>query len=151
MSIDYQTSLPDAEACLRLFDTTGWNHDYKVTASDYARALAESQYWVSAYDGQKLIGFGRVVTDGVLHAMIYDMIVDPDHQGCGIGSTILNMLVKWCTASNIRDIQLFSARGRSSFYGKNGFNPRAVNAPGMDYAKQPAAGRVKRKVYSRRG
>ena len=139
MNIEYQTSNPSSDQYFALFETTGWNREFLVTPDDLAIAVANSQYVVTAYDGEKLIGFGRVVTDGVLHAMLYDMIVHPDYQGRGIGTTILGMLVKWCNEAHIRDIQLFCARGKSAFYGKSGFNPRPGDAPGMSYMRQKGA------------
>lgn len=149
MSIEYKTTAPSIEPYFALFETTGWNREYSVTPEDLVKALSGSQYVVAAWDEGKLVGTGRVVTDGVLHAMLYDVIVHPDFQGHGIGSTVLSMLVEWCCAAGIRDIQLFCARGRSSFYGKNGFNPRPLNAPGMSYAKQPPSNRPRRKVLDR--
>jgi GNAT superfamily N-acetyltransferase len=149
MNIDYQIGVPAIEPYFALYETTGWNREYTITPDELGRVLAASQYVVAAYDEGKLIGSGRVVTDGVLHAMLYDVIVHPDYQGHGIGSAILGMLVQWCCCSNIRDIQLFSTRGRSSFYGKNGFNPRPQNAPGMSYEKQPPSARPRHKVLDR--
>lgn len=83
-----------------------------------------------------MVGFGRIVTDGVLHAMIYDMIVDPAFQGQGVGTKILCMLVRWCNEAHIRDIQLFCARGKRAFYEKNGFVSRSDDAPGMQYDRK---------------
>ncbi len=131
MEIDYRAQLPDREQFFALFETTGWNNEYQATPDELVRMLANSQYMVTAYDGEKLVGFGRVVTDGVLHAMIYDMIVHPAYQTHGIGTNILSMLVAWCREMRIRDVQLFCARGKRSFYEKNGFVARSEDAPGM--------------------
>ncbi len=131
MEIKYRVQIPDRQQFLALFDTTGWNHEYQATADELARMLTNSQFLVAAYDGEGLVGFGRVVTDGVLHAMIYDMIVRPDYQGQGIGTRILHMLVQWCRQGRIRDIQLFCAGGKRAFYEKNGFMARPADAPGM--------------------
>ncbi len=131
MEIEYRTHLPDREKFFALFETTGWTVEYEATADELARMLANSQLIVTAYDEESLVGFGRVVTDGVLHAMIYDMIVCPDYQGHGIGTNILRRLVEWCRAVHIRDIQLFCARGKREFYEKNGFVARLDDAPGM--------------------
>ena len=63
--------------------------------------------------------------------MIYDLIILPSHQGQGIGSEILSRLVSKCRAAGIRDVQLFSAPGKSTFYAKRGFKARPSDAPGM--------------------
>jgi GNAT superfamily N-acetyltransferase len=60
------------------------------------------------------------------------MIVDPEHQGRGIGSEILNRIVSECRSHNIRDVQLFAAQGKSGFYEKHGFAARPPDAPGME-------------------
>jgi ribosomal protein S18 acetylase RimI-like enzyme len=66
---------------------------YKAPPDALHQALQQSWYTVSAYDTGRLVGFGRVVSDGVLYAMIYDLIVIPSHQRRGIGSEILRSLV----------------------------------------------------------
>jgi GNAT superfamily N-acetyltransferase len=130
-SITYREDLPDEQQYLALFETTGWNEKYKASAEELIKVLKNSQYIVMAYDGDRLVGCGRVVTDGVLHAMIYEMIVHPSYQGQGIGSAILEKLVAKCKAAGIREVQLFSAKGKASFYRRYGFVERADDAPGM--------------------
>ena len=129
--IELREQVPDKDEYFSLFNTTGWNKEYKASPDDLERANQNSWLVVSAYDGSKLVGFGRVVTDFVLHAMIFDMIILPDYQGQGIGTMILGRLVDRCLEQGIRDIQLFCAEGMRVFYEKNGFEARAVNAPGM--------------------
>lgn len=136
MSIIYKTTLPSIDQYFELFETTGWNSEYCLTSDELDQSLSNSYYTISAYEGSKLVGFGRIVSDGVIHAMIYEMIVDPDYQGEGIGSNILNKLVEKCLKNNIRDIQLFCANGKKEFYERHGFTPRDSNAPGMQYKKQ---------------
>ncbi len=132
--IALREQLPDKDEYFSLFTTTGWNQDYQVNADDLERANQNSWLVVSAYDEDKLVGFGRVVTDFVLHAMIFDMIVLPDYQGRGIGTMILTRLVNRCSERGIRDIQLFCAKGKRAFYEKNGFEARPEDAPGMQHA-----------------
>ncbi len=135
-TISYREDMPDAQQYHTLFETTGWNKDYKVSAVELFEALKNSQYFIMAYDGAKLVGCGRVVTDGVMHAMIYEMIVEPSYQGQGIGGAILEKLVFWCKAAGIRDVQLFSAKGKAPFYRKHGFVDRPADAPGMALPKE---------------
>ncbi|NTU61992.1 MAG: GNAT family N-acetyltransferase [Chloroflexi bacterium] len=138
MAIRYQTFPPTPDQYFVLFQTTGWNEEYHLTPHDLTRALKASAFMMSAYDDDRLVGFGRVVTD-TIHAMIYDLIVAPEYQRQGIGGEILDRLVKRCQEAHIRDIQLFCATGKRAFYERHGFEARPNDAPGMQYrhAAQP--------------
>ena len=134
--ITYSEKAPDREAYFALFETTGWNGKYKATASDLATVIRNSWYTLSVYDDEQLVGFGRVLCDGIMHAMIFDLIVHPDHQHRGIGSEILSRLVAVCNEQGICDIQLFAANGMRLFYEKHGFTVRPDNAPGMELGRE---------------
>ena len=134
--IELREQLPDKDEYFSLFTTTGWNNNYKVSPDDLERANRNSWLIVSAYDENRLVGFGRVMTDFVMHAMIFDLIVLPDYQGQGIGTTILTRLVDRCLAQEIRDIQLFCAKGKRVFYEKNGFEARKDDSPGMQFKQE---------------
>jgi ribosomal protein S18 acetylase RimI-like enzyme len=135
MTIRLSEQLPDKHEYFDLFITTGWNQQYQASPEEVEQANRNSWLTVSAYDDEKLVGFGRVVTDFVLHARIFDMIILPGYQGQGIGTMILEKLVKKCKDHGIRDIQLFCAKGKRGFYEKNGFEIRAEDAPGMQLRK----------------
>ncbi len=132
VSITYSNNLPDESEFFDLFETTGWNHKYQLSSSELRTALEKSWYCLSAYENEKLIGFGRILCDGVVHALILDLIVLPKFMGKGIGGKILEDLVKKCKDHKIRDIQLFCAKGYSGYYEKRGFKKRPDNAPGME-------------------
>jgi GNAT superfamily N-acetyltransferase len=117
----------------KLFQTTGWNDKYQLSPEEYMFALHSSWYMLGAYDGEQLVGFGRLVSDGVVHSMIYDLIVLPEYQWRGIAGEILERLIKRCKEEGIRDIQLFCAHGKRKFYEKRGFVARPSDAPGMQY------------------
>jgi len=136
--IEYRTIPPDKTEFFRLFETTGWNEEYRLGPDRLYEAVLASWHTVSAYDGDRLAGFGRMICDGVVHALILDMIVLPRYQGKGIGTGILSRLVERCREASIRDIQLFSAKGKAGFYEKNGFSPRPENAPGMQIRWKPS-------------
>ena len=131
--------LPDKDEYFSLFNSTGWNKNYKVSPDDLERANRNSWLVVSAYDENQLVGFGRVMTDFVMHAMIFDMIVLPEYQNRGIGTMILERLVDRCLDQGIRDIQLFCAKGKRAFYEKNGFETRMEDAPGMQFKRKEKA------------
>jgi len=70
-------------------------------------------------------------SDGILYALICDLIVRPSHQDRGIGSALLGQLIERCRRQKIRVIWLFSAKGKSAFYKNFGFIERPTDAPGM--------------------
>jgi N-acetylglutamate synthase-like GNAT family acetyltransferase len=137
MEITYKNTLPESKEYFNLFETTGWNKDYQLSEEEVYQAIQNSWYFISAYEGEKLVGFGRMICDGIMHALILDMIVLPDYQGRGIGSAILHHLLQKCKQHKIRDVQLFSAKDKSGFYQKHGFSQRPVNAPGMEIKYKP--------------
>jgi ribosomal protein S18 acetylase RimI-like enzyme len=129
----YKNTLPPQGAFYELFITTTWNKKYQLSPDELTQALKNSWYLISAYNDEKLVGFGRILCDGVVHALILDLIVHPEFQNLGIGDQILKQLVEECRKHQIRDIQLFCARGYKSFYIKRGFAKRPDDAPGMEY------------------
>jgi GNAT superfamily N-acetyltransferase len=134
MALTFSNDMPPKEGFWELFLTTGWNEKYCLSAAELRQALQSSWFLVSVYENGRLVGFGRLVSDGILHAMIYELIVAPPYQNRGIGSQILERLIDRCREHRIRDIQLFCARGKKAFYEKRGFIARHEEAPGMQFA-----------------
>ena len=133
--VEYLTSAPDPAEYASLFETTGWNARYKVNAEELSAALTASWSTVSAYVSGGLVGFGRTMSDGVLYAVLVDVIVHPEFQRRGIGAEIVKRLVDGCIEAGTREIQLFSATGKIQFYERLGFQVRSAQAPGMRYQR----------------
>lgn len=136
MAFTFNNACPASDQFFALFQTTGWFPGHSFSVEQFQEALSQSWYMVSAYDGDRLVGFGRVISDGVLHALITEMIVQPEYQGQGIGRQILEDLIAKCTAHDIIDIQLFCAKGKTGFYEKYGFVKRPDHAPGMQFVRE---------------
>ena len=128
---ELSSTLPDRQSLFDLFETTGWNQEYLLTSEEFYSAIEKSLFVVSAYVDRRLAGFGRVVSDGILHGMIYEMIVHPEYQCRGIGSSILADLLERCREQGIRELQLFCASGKEAFYSRHGFKRRPEDSPGM--------------------
>lgn len=131
MTLRYVAEKPDSEAYLALFESTGWNEMYDLSASKLKRAIGKSWRVMSAYDDEELVGFGRLLSDGVLYAVMFDVIVLPARQREGIGGEIVRYLLWECVDAGIPDVLLFSARGTADFYRRFGFESRPGYAPGM--------------------
>ncbi|KHF38204.1 GNAT family N-acetyltransferase [Halalkalibacter okhensis] len=131
MEINYESLVPDKDEFFMLYETTGWNINGTYTKEQLFIAINNSWYSISAYHNEKLVGFGRIISDGVYQTFIGDMIVHPEYQKRGIGSEILNLLTDKCKASGIKWVQLSCARGKVDFYKKFGFQKRPADGPGM--------------------
>jgi aralkylamine N-acetyltransferase len=58
------------------------------------RAFLNSPIVCLAYDGRRLIGASRAITDGEYHGLIYDVAVDPEYQARGIGRRMMEELLE---------------------------------------------------------
>jgi GNAT superfamily N-acetyltransferase len=121
---------PTAEEFKDLYEETGWG-DWSL--SRFESALAGTWIFCSARDSAGLlIGIGRLISDGALHAFVTELIVRGDARGRGIGAQILARLVAEAQTRGVTDVQLFAAKGRTAFYERNGFERRPDDSPGMD-------------------
>ncbi len=136
MDIAYTTKLPTADVFRSILDSTGWYPQGPPPSDLLAQSLGGTWYAVSAYDGDRLVGFGRIISDGAIHALIADLIVRPAYQRRGIGSALLEQLLTRCRAGGIHSVQLFCANGKAAFYERHGFVRRTDSAPGMDWRGQ---------------
>lgn len=91
------------------------------TADPVRDMLAYSDLVLSAWDGSKLVGFGRVLTDYVYRASIWDVIVDKDYQGQDIGTQIMQRILQH---PDLKRVELFwlCTRDKQAFYEKLGFS-----------------------------
>lgn len=93
------------------------------TADGVRDMLEHTDLAISAWDGPRLVGFGRVLTDYVYRASIWDVIVDPEYQGQDIGTQIMERILHH---PSLRRVELFwlCTRDKQAFYEKLGFSSR---------------------------
>lgn len=91
-------------------------------------ALEETDLLLHAWDGSLLVATARVLTDGAYYATIWDVIVDPEYQGLGIGRAVLHRAVAPFIGRGFSFIALFSAESKEPFYERLGFvgHPRGM-------------------------
>lgn len=91
-------------------------------------ALHNSSKVISAWDGEKLIGLIRGLDDGIWQATIDCLLVNPEHQGIGIASTLLKRLLddykEFCYVDVVPD-----EKKNVEFYLKHGFDFMTEGTP----------------------
>lgn len=84
----------------------------------HQKAFKNSECVVFAFDADRLVGFGRAISDGAYEAAVYDVAVIPEYQGKGLGQLMMESIVRRLPD---RNIILFASPGKESFYKKLGF------------------------------
>jgi GNAT superfamily N-acetyltransferase len=106
----------DLDAVERLLRGTYWATDRSRV--DMERSIARSMpfgaYWRGA-----LVGFARVVTDGVSIAWIGDVVIDEAHRGTGLGKALVEAIITHPEIAGLR--QLLATRDAHTLYEKLGF------------------------------
>ena len=87
---------------------------------ELSRMLAGSQAVISAWQGSRLVGFGRATSDGVFRAGLWDVVVAGDHQGQGLGRRIVEALLQEPALQGVERTYLMTTNS-AGFYEQLGF------------------------------
>lgn len=85
----------------------------------HKKAFENSHTVVFVFAENKLIGFGRAISDGVYQAAIYDVAVLPEYQGKNIGRTIINTILERIPPQC--SFILYASPGKETFYERLNF------------------------------
>ncbi|MBT3266430.1 GNAT family N-acetyltransferase [Candidatus Poribacteria bacterium] len=113
-----------------LLQQTGWAHDRDVEG--IRRMLEATPVMLGAWDGDRLVGYARVVTDGVYRALIDDVVVDEPERKAGIGSDLMRRLVARLREMEIEEVLLRCGDYMEPFYAGLGFSKSGVLTMDLD-------------------
>ncbi|MCC2616784.1 GNAT family N-acetyltransferase [Aestuariibacter halophilus] len=124
-----QQTPPEAASFARLRSTVGWTNP---NLDILAQSITATLYWVCAYETGRLIATGRVIGDGAMYFYVQDVIVHPDHQGAGLGNTLMEHINGYLTSACRpgATVGLFAAKGKEGFYRKYQFVERCGESLG---------------------
>jgi GNAT superfamily N-acetyltransferase len=108
----------DVRQLLELYKTAWWALDR--SADDVRRALDHSHPVVSAWEGSRLVGFTRVISDRTYRATIWDVIVRQSHQGRGIGKRLVEFVLDHPDLKSVSSFLLLT-KDKHAFYEQFGF------------------------------
>ena len=125
-------------------DLTQLQHLFQVAAfwatdrtqEDLAIAIKNSDPVISAWDGDRLIGFARATSDGIYRATIWDVVVHPDYQGAGLGRKLVQTVLSHPQVSRVERLYLMTTN-QQEFYKRIGFEENQTTT--MVYFNQPLA------------
>lgn len=104
-----------------LFVEAGWSdgNEPEWMKENFNAPFVHSTLVVSAWEGEKMVGCVRVLSDTVTRSVIYDLVVDRAFRAQGIGSELLRR----CMAKYPQSEWLLQTQESiAPFYEKNGFS-----------------------------
>jgi ribosomal protein S18 acetylase RimI-like enzyme len=123
----------DVAQLIALYCQAPWANTRSI--DDAREMLTHTDVAITAWNGNRLVGFGRVLTDYVYRASIWDVIVDAGYQGQDIGTQIIQRILDH---PDLKRVELFWLCTRSpGFYEKLGFSSKEQT--GMVWARSKHA------------
>jgi ribosomal protein S18 acetylase RimI-like enzyme len=109
----------DLHQLQHLFEITAfWAKERRL--EDWQIALANSKPIVTAWDGERLIGFSRATSDGIYRATIWDVVIHPDYQGAGLGRKLVETVLMHPHVNRVERVYLMTTH-QQKFYERIGF------------------------------
>ena len=90
------------------------------TINELKKCLANSDVIVSLWVGKEIVGFGRGLTDGIYRGVLWDIVIDQNHQGKGFGTLIVKKLLSSKKIKNTKKIYLMTTN-KKLFYSQLNF------------------------------
>ena len=123
--IKYEEKIPKPEEYNYISESVGWGTREKHIIEI---ALNNSLYSICAYDGDKMIGYGRIIGDKTMFLYIQDIMVVQEYQSKKVGThimeNILNYVKKLKKESQEIRTYIGPSKGKESFYERFGFISR---------------------------
>ena len=108
------------EEILSLYKSVGWTA-YTEQPDVLRQGFENSMLILAAYDAEKLLGIIRAVGDGATIVFVQDILVFPEYQRRGVGTTLLQAVLN--RYDNVRQIELATDNTEKTvaFYKSMGF------------------------------
>ena len=90
------------------------------TINDLKKCLANSDVVISLWVDKEIVGFGRALTDGIYRGVLWDIVIDKNHQGKGFGTLIIKKLLSSKKIKNTKRIYLMTTN-KKLFYSQFDF------------------------------
>jgi len=90
------------------------------TISDLKKCLANSDVIISLWVGNEIVGFGRALTDEIYRGVLWDIVIDQNHQGKGFGRLIIKNLLSSKKIRNTKKLYLMTTN-KKLFYSQSDF------------------------------
>jgi ribosomal protein S18 acetylase RimI-like enzyme len=137
MNVEFQVvKTAPVEEVVELYKSAGWWQESNVARAIIPDMIRGSFCFMVVRSGDgKIIGMGRVISDGYSDAYIQDVVILKDFRGQGIGRELVRKLTKFCEKQKIGWIGLVAEPGTQGLYETIGYHPLTGYQP-MLYGQQ---------------
>ncbi|WP_338667994.1 GNAT family N-acetyltransferase [Pseudodesulfovibrio methanolicus] len=101
------------------------------------RTFENSDLTCFAWDGARLVGIARALSDLTVHSVIYDLCMLPECQGKGLGTRMMEAMLERLGTPGV---VLWSVPGKEPFYARLGFKPMLTAMARFEDPERSAAG-----------
>lgn len=111
------------DAVVELYKAGGWWQESPEARAIIPKMITGSFCFMVARQGDRVVGMGRCISDGVSDAYIQDVVVFKELRGKGIGAQLVARLAQFCVERKLGWIGLVAEPGTLPFYQRLGFGP----------------------------
>ncbi len=110
----------DFEQVRQLLIDVGWRSRVE-DQSRFAQMMRGATRTVVAFDGDRVVGFGRALTDGASNGYISTLAVASDYRRLGIGTELVRRLMEVQASPGQMTWVLRAGQGSEKFWSRLGF------------------------------
>lgn len=112
-----------------LYRLAGWWPEEEADPHLVARMIAGSHCFLTAMEGDRLLGMGRAISDRASDAYLQDLTVHPDYRRRGIGACLVKRILDRLAADGLSWVGLIAEGNAFPLYLPLGFEIMPDSAP----------------------
>ncbi len=120
MNVEYRVREAIAESALHHLMIESWD---EPVHDQWDEVLRRSLTWITAHEGDRLVGFVNVAWDGGAHGFLLDTTVHPSVRRRGIGSSLVRRATEEAREAGLEWLHVDYKRRLATFYAACDFRP----------------------------
>ncbi|KGJ89442.1 GNAT family N-acetyltransferase [Thalassotalea sp. ND16A] len=121
MTIIYSFSDNHLKQLHQMYQDVGWGQDRSI--EDIIDCVQGSQICIGILDkDNNLIGFTRIISDFIYKAFIFDVMVNAEQRGNGLGQKLISIVQNHQALKKVKHFELYCLPEMEAFYASAGFS-----------------------------
>lgn len=116
-----QVTVLPVDQLIGLYQDLGWWTESRYQRASIPKLITGSFCFFAAFHGDRLVGIGRVLSDGVSDAYLHEIGVHSNYRRRGIGKELVWRLTAYCMEKDLEWIGLIATPENEEWYRKCGY------------------------------